>query len=265
MQWSSAIGHATTAGKSGRVIERLMAENDKLKRELELSMLKVQELERGAQTYKPQMDAMREKIDSLSHVRDMDSSLISRRDRKIEELKADLALERQDKAFLQRRVKEMERATDEVKEHYAREQQGMLESSKHAMVHAEILETSHRQLAAEYRARREAWEHDLATLHEEREQDRQRLARLDVVYEQMRQENERTRKTQAELIARWEEVEGDMHSTLEEGEEANQQARKKSVEMERLMKEMKWLMNVEMNNRTKDPRRDGRIVLPIRI
>lgn len=31
-QWSSAVGHATTNGKSGRVIERLMAENDRLKR-----------------------------------------------------------------------------------------------------------------------------------------------------------------------------------------------------------------------------------------
>lgn len=68
--WSSAVGHATTAGKSGRVIERLMAENDRLKRELELQVLRVQELERNAQTYKPQIEAMREKIDSLSHVCD---------------------------------------------------------------------------------------------------------------------------------------------------------------------------------------------------
>jgi hypothetical protein len=49
-QWSSAVGHATTNGKSGRVIERLMAENDRLKRELELQILRSQELER---TWRP--------------------------------------------------------------------------------------------------------------------------------------------------------------------------------------------------------------------
>ena len=52
-QWSSAVGHATTNGKSGRVIERLMAENDRLKRELELQILRSQELERNLETMRP--------------------------------------------------------------------------------------------------------------------------------------------------------------------------------------------------------------------
>ncbi|KAK3049844.1 mother-specific HO expression, partial [Teratosphaeriaceae sp. CCFEE 6253] len=78
----------------------------------------------------------------------------------------------------------------------------MLEQTKHATVHAEILETSHKQLSAEYRVRREAWEKDLTDVQDRREHDRQRMAKLDVVYEQMRQENERTRKVQAELTQR---------------------------------------------------------------
>ena len=93
--WSSAVGHATTSGKSGRVIERLMTENDKLKRDLNAQMIKCQELEKNLQTYRPQIEALRQENDNLSHARGVDSSLISRRDRKIEELRAELVAERQ--------------------------------------------------------------------------------------------------------------------------------------------------------------------------
>jgi len=255
-QWSSAIGHATTSGKSGRVIERLMAENDKLKRELELSVLKAQELEKTLATYKPQMDALRTENENLSHSSNVDSSLLARRERRIEELKVDNTAKNERMVKAEALVRQQQRQVEELQEQHRREHQNMMDQTKHATVHAEILETSHKQLSAEYRARREAWERDLAHLHEDRDQGRQRMARLDVVCEQMRQENERTKKVQAELMARWEEVEDAMHSTLEEGEQVNDKARKKSVEMDQVVKEMKWLMGVQKSS-TRD-RKDSK-------
>lgn len=253
-QWSSAIGHATTAGKSGRVIERLMAENDKLKRELELSMLRAQELEKTLATYKPQMDALRHENENLSHTSSVDSGLLARRERKIEELKADSTAKTERTSRAEALVRQQQRQIEELQEQHIREHQSMMDQTKHATVHAEILETSHKQLSAEYRARREAWERDLANLHEDRDQDRHRMARLDVVYEQMRQENERTKKVQAELVARWEEAEEAINSTLEEGDEVNEKARKKSVEMDQVVKEMKWLMGVKKSSSRHDLR-----------
>ncbi|KAK5717726.1 mother-specific HO expression [Elasticomyces elasticus] len=243
--WSSAVGHATTAGKSGRVIERLMAENDKLKRELELTNLRAQELEKSLSMCRPQMEALRQENENLGHARGVDSSLLSRRDRKIEDLKADnvAKTERMEKA--EGLVRQLQRDVEEVRGEFERREQGMLEQTKHATVHADILETSHKQLAAEYRTRREAWEHDLAELQERREQDRQRMARLDVVYEQMRQENERTRKVQEQLISRWDDMEESMRSTLEQGDDVNERARKKSMEMDKVVDQMRWVMGVQ--------------------
>ncbi|KAK5131871.1 hypothetical protein LTR08_000538 [Meristemomyces frigidus] len=256
-QWSSAIGHATTAGKSGRVIERLMAENDKLKRELELSVLRAQELEKTLATYKPQMDALRHENDNLSHTSSVDSGLLARRERKIEELKADIMSKTERTGRAEGLVRQQQRQVEELQEQHSREHQSMVDQTKHAVVHAEILETSHKQLSAEYRARREAWERDLATLHEDRDQDRQRMARLDVVYEQMRQENERTKKVQVELMAHWEEVEEEMHTTLEEGEVVSEKVRKKSVEMDQVVDQMRWLMGVEKNTGRRNDSRGG--------
>ncbi|KAK4560690.1 mother-specific HO expression [Recurvomyces mirabilis] len=243
--WSSAIGPAASGGKSGRVIERLMAENDKLKRELEIANMKAQDLERSLSMVRPQMEALRQENENLSHAKSVDHSLLGRRDRKIEELKVENVAggERVQKA--EGLVRQLQREGEEIKGEFERREGGLLEQTKHATVHAEILETSHKQLAAEYRARREAWERDMAELQERREQDRHRLARLDVVYEQMRQENERTRKVQNELQSRWDELEDVMRDTAEQSTQVSGQVRKKSVEMDEVVNQMRWVMGLQ--------------------
>lgn len=253
-QWSSAVGHATTAGKSGRVIERLMTENDKLKRDLELQSLRVQELEKNSQTYRPQIDALMEKVDSLSHASTMDSSLIARRDRRIDELKIDNTHMREGRDSLQRRLREAEKERDDVQDESKRELQSLAESTKHATNHAEILETSHRQLKAEYTARREAWEHDLHALHDERDEQRTRIARYEVVSEQMRVESDRIRKIQAEMLGTWKEYEQVLRDAKDEATESTAQVRKKSVEMEQVVNQMRWVIGVKD---AQVPNRDG--------
>lgn len=249
--WSSAVGHATTSGKSGRVIERLMTENDKLKRDLNAQMIKCQELEKSLQTYKPQIEALRQENDNLSHARGVDSGLISRRDRKIEELKVDLASERQRREKAESLARQRERERDDLEEQTRREMQSLTESTKHATLHAEILETSHRQLSAEYQARAEAWKKDLGALAEGREQDRQKLARLDVVTDQMRQELERSKKLNGELAESWEryreENDQQLQGLVEEGKQENERTRKLSTEMDQVVNQMRWVMSVKEN------------------
>lgn len=251
--WSSAVGHATTSGKSGRVIERLMTENDKLKRDLNAQVIKAQELEKNLQTYKPQIEALRQENDNLSHARGVDSGLISRRDRKIEELKADLVMERQRREKAESVARQREREKDELEDQSRREMQSMTESTKHSTLHAEILETSHKQLSAEYRARAEAWKKDLVVLNEGREHDRQKLARLDVVAEQMRQELERSKKLNGEIVESWEryreENDSELQGLVDEGKLENERTRKLSMEMDKVVNQMRWVMGVKENVR----------------
>lgn len=249
--WSSAIGHATTSGKSGRVIERLMSENDKLKRDLNEQMIRCQELEKSLQTYKPQIEALRQENDNLTHARSVDSNLIARRDRKIEELKTDLVTERERRETAESLARQREREKDDMEEQTRREVQSMTESTKHATVHAEILETSHRQLAAEYRARAEAWKKDLSAIADNREQDRKKLTRLDIVADQMRQELERSKKVNAEIIEAWERLREEQNTRLKGIEDDNERehARSKNLsdEMDKVVNEMKWVMGVKKN------------------
>ena len=228
-----------------------MTENDKLKRDLNTQIIKCQELEKSLQTYKPQIEALRQENDNLSHARGVDSGLISRRDRKIEEMKAELVAERSRREQAEGVARTREREKEEVEEKCRREVGVLGESTKHATLHAEILETSHRQLAAEYRARAEAWRKDLGAVNEGKEQDRQRLARLDVVTEQMRQELERSRKLNGEIVEAWErmreEGERELQGLVDVGEKENERTRKLSMEMDQVVNKMRWVMNVRDN------------------
>lgn len=247
--WSSAVGHATTSGKSGRVIERLMTENDKLKRDLNEQMIRCQELEKNLQTYKPQIEALRQENDNLSHARGVDSNLISRRDRKIEELKTDLASERQRRETAETLARQREREKEEIEEQTRREMQNMTESTKHATLHAEILETSHKQLSAEYRARAEVWKKDLNSIIDGREQDRKKLARLDVVADQMRQELERSKRLNGEIVEAWVRLREEQNARLkgieDENQRENERSRNLSTEMDEVVNQMRWLMGVK--------------------
>lgn len=228
-----------------------MSENDKLKRDLNAQVVKCQDLEKSLQTYKPQMEKLREENDNLAHARGVDSSLISRRDRKIEELKADLASEKQRREKAELLARQREREKDDAEEQKHRELLKMTEETKHATLSAEILQTSHKQLGAEYRARAEAWRKDIGSLKEARAQDQERLARLDVVTNQMRQELERSKKLNSDILESWEryreENDRQLKGLVDEGVQENERTRKLSTEMDQVVNQMRWVMNVKEN------------------
>ncbi|SMQ46889.1 unnamed protein product [Zymoseptoria tritici ST99CH_1A5] len=249
--WSSAVGHATTGGKSGRVIEKLMTDNDRLKRELKEQIIKGEELQRGIQMAKPRIDALQAENDNLTHARGVDNALLARRDRMITELKADLAAERKRREMHEVRSQKLETERDEAIEEKRKNIQDLTESEKHATTHANILETSHKQLSATYRARLEATRQEITALREQREEQESRLSKLDVVSDQMRQELERSRKVQVEMMSKWDTLSSSLQSrvdqVLNDNRADTEKLRALSEEMEEVVNKMRWVMNLKQN------------------
>ncbi|KAH0273231.1 hypothetical protein KCU91_g6099, partial [Aureobasidium melanogenum] len=170
-----------------------------------------------------------------------------------------LDVERQKRESLEHRVQEAERKMGEYQEHSNKEVQQAVEEAKHATTHASILETSHRQLSSEYRQRIAAANKQLRELSDDREEDRKRLIKLDVVNHQMRQESEKARKLYNELV-----VASDKYKTEKDSEVdlvlGDVKALKGSIshrelalestleEMHEVMNRMKWLMNMQKVN-----------------
>jgi len=255
--WIGGTGLGSNGlGKSGRVIERLMAENDRLRREIKAEIAKREELQQAVQTQKPKIEKLQTENARLSNIKSMDDNIIARRDRKIDELRHEVELERQKRMAYEGRAREAERQRDEHEEASKKELQTANELARHASVHAEILQTSHQQLAREYRQRMATTNKAIRELVDEKEEDRRRVSRLDVVSNQMRQETERMRRTHGELCSLWQRyddektkqadgIQADLDSLTQTA--CDNDVRNASLQngMEEVIGRMRWVMRLD--------------------
>ncbi|KAL2352174.1 hypothetical protein BJ546DRAFT_1064447 [Cryomyces antarcticus] len=253
--WSSAVGRATI-GKSGRVIERLMAENDRLRREIKSEIASREELQKTLSTSKPRVDSLTTENDNLVQMRTVDLGVLSRRERKIEELKADLKAERVRRELAETKATELGRQRDEVTATAKREVEEARDREQHAITHAQILESSHKQLSAEYRQRTETITKTIRTLTAEREDDRRKYQRLDIVVDQMRQELESTKRANSQMAELFKSYRSESDRTLDEMvqevQERELSGRKMGEEMQHVVGQMRWLMNLKRNVKNVD-------------
>lgn len=244
------MGLATT-NKSGRVIEKLMADKDKLQRELKTAQTKTEELGRSVQAERALKNDLHDNNEKLRHAQEVDKSLISRRDRQINDLKEDLRQERDRRLLAEEQSRKVQKERDEAVEARNRDVGQMMERMTHAETHSSIMQSSHQQLRAEYTTRTQAMRTDIETLQRKEREDAQKMARLEVVYEQMRQNHENMQKAHSEMVAKWDELKAATDQKVEELEEVsnteNERTRKLSTEMDQVVNQMRWVMGVKKN------------------
>lgn len=91
--WSSAVGKSTL-GKSGRVIEKLMAENDALKRELKSEKLRAEESRNATKMAEARMESLAADYEGRLHEAAIDKAQLKRRERQYLDLKDQLDAEK---------------------------------------------------------------------------------------------------------------------------------------------------------------------------
>ena len=93
-QWSSAIGHATTTGKSGRVIERLQGDIDRLNREKQLLKVQYEDSQSTVETISTRNEYLQTSNSNYEQSHEADVRQIARKDRQLDELREDLKRQR---------------------------------------------------------------------------------------------------------------------------------------------------------------------------
>ena len=92
--WSSAIGHAGT-GKSGRVIERLQGDIDRLRREKQIMTTCLDEIEREKETLKTRNQSLQDRTSNHEQSHEASIRQLARRERQVDDLREELKKERQ--------------------------------------------------------------------------------------------------------------------------------------------------------------------------
>ncbi|TVY48131.1 hypothetical protein LOCC1_G001911 [Lachnellula occidentalis] len=93
-QWSSAVGKARE-GKTGRVIERLMGENDMLKRDLNIERLRAEESRQSVKMAEESKLSLASRYESELHDAAINKTLLKRKERQLADLKAQVNVEKQ--------------------------------------------------------------------------------------------------------------------------------------------------------------------------
>ncbi|KAI9831880.1 MAG: hypothetical protein M1819_004602 [Sarea resinae] len=254
-QWSSAVGRAAT-GKSGRVIERLMAENDRLRRELNLQTLRREEEQRRSEMARAAMESLKARNENLTQIHETNLATLTRRERKIEDLRMDLETERSRRERIEKESREICKERDETVEQYRREVNEEREKARKAINQHDVLASSWNQLDASYKSKVQALREDLDKLRNEKREDERTLKQLDVVCEQTKQESEKMRRSKEAIGLKFEDYQKETEDALrhiKEKSASNDVRNGQAVkELERVMGEMKYVINVARDVREAD-------------
>jgi hypothetical protein len=100
--WDGTVGKAAL-GKTGRVINKLVSDNEALKRDIKLERMKAEESKQAAKLMEDKMERMVSEYESRLLEANVTKTLLSRKERQVESLQSDVELQRQRAADAQER------------------------------------------------------------------------------------------------------------------------------------------------------------------
>ncbi|TAQ83636.1 hypothetical protein B7494_g8040 [Chlorociboria aeruginascens] len=248
--WSSAVGRANL-GKSGRVIERLMGENDMLKRDLQIERLRAEESAQTVKMAEGKMETMVAEYEGRLHEAAINKTMLRRRERQLADVKAQVEGEKNKAAMAVEREKgwreAMEKMDVETKE-----------KVDEAQTFAALMEGRNKTMVNHWKEQGDEVNktvgklgREIETLVIERRGDDERMNILqDLCYQQAEQLKslqkeklviqeafERYKREQDESLR-------EIKETARRQEETNERALRES---QRVLGELKWALGVKRN------------------
>ncbi|KAL8907589.1 MAG: hypothetical protein Q9207_001326 [Kuettlingeria erythrocarpa] len=248
--WSSAVGRATT-GKSGRVIERLMADNDRLRREKNLVEVRLDEEAKRSDSARSAMEGLRSTNENLTSIHETDRSLLSKRDRKLEEMRLELEAERHRREKAEIATGETRRERDEAVGGLKKELVLAKEQANRATTQYEVLSRSFKGLEDNYGRQIRKLRAEMKLLEDDIAADKQNLASIHTVMEHYRNESQRAQDAKDRMKVTFEayksEAEQGMKSIREQAERNATINERTQRDMQRVTGEMRYVLNVKQN------------------
>ncbi|KAI1430330.1 hypothetical protein F5Y12DRAFT_709343 [Xylaria sp. FL1777] len=137
-QWDGAVGKAGL-GKTGRVINKLVSDNEVLKRDLKIERLKAEESKQAAKLVEDKMERMISDYESRLLEANVTKTLLSRKERQVEHLQSSVELEKkrtadaQEKERIWRDEVESTRRTTKVQVEEANSHAALMEGRYNAI------------------------------------------------------------------------------------------------------------------------------------
>jgi hypothetical protein len=251
-QWSSAVGRANL-GKSGRVIERLMAENDSLKRDLKVEALHAEESKQAVKMVEGRMESLVGEYEARLHDAAITKTLLKRRERQLTDLKAQVETEK----ARANKAAESERGWREATEKLEADSKRKVEE---AQTYAALMEGRNKAMRSHWTEQGVEVSRtvgklgkDIETIVEERRLDDARMTMLQGLCEQQKEQLGKLRTEKegiGEAFERYKVAQdGLLQDIKNKASEQEQKNQKILDESQKVLGELKWALGVNKNVR----------------
>lgn len=242
--WSSAIGHAGT-GKSGRVIERLQGDIDRLRRERQLLTTRLEESEKQNETMKSRNQSLQDRTSNYEQSHDATIRQLSRRERQVEELREELRKEK-----LKTTQAEAQAAASTANEEVWRDQAHQAkaiaiqkEAEYDTIVDCRKVDYNRHQAGLD------KLRSEVGTVLRQKNEDLERQKKLEIIAEQQQQTiaqlEDLNKKLKTNFKAYRYIVDTDIAEMRQNANDNEQAVAQKLEEMAEVTGQMRWLMNIE--------------------
>lgn len=248
-EWS-AVGHAAT-GKSGRVIHNLQEEIARLTRECSLYRSRAEETQRSNEALKIQVQNVNERLRNLEQVNETNLNSIARKDRKVEELRADLQAERVKRQEAEADTSKTNEMMREERGQHNREQARSQEIAKYHETQYEVFAGTAKRDKADMTRRVKALVNEVQRMAEAQKTSDVTIERLDVLADQKNRELESLKDTHDKLLASHAEYkkikDDELRDTIQRAHTNDAKIDLAMASLKKTEGEMKWAIQLAKN------------------
>lgn len=247
---NGSFGRATT-GKSGRVIERLMAECDRLRRDLNVQTSARDEERKSKEALRSSRDSLQSTNDILVHQTNIDKRSLEKRARKIDELRAEITNEKALRLQAETNLRQVLSQNDSELQNLKAEvvNEGNLRTK--AIAQYDALAAGWRNLDEGYRVKMEKLNKRLDVLVEGRTKDQALLQRLEITIEQQRQELDKMRMAKQKIAQKFEDCMGLAEKGIRDIQEKMQRTEEEAdtilANAQKTLDELRYTLNIKKN------------------
>ncbi|KAI0889278.1 uncharacterized protein GGS22DRAFT_69486 [Annulohypoxylon maeteangense] len=247
-QWDGAVGKAGL-GKTGRVINKLVSDNEALKRDIQIERLKAEEARQAARLIEDKMERMVADYETRLLEANVTKTLLSRKERQVEHLQSAVELEKKRTADAQER----ERIWREEVEKSRRDTKVQVEE---ANMHAALMDGRYNAISShwkdqggEVKRAMEGLDDKIKSLVKERKTDDEKISVLRDLCDQQ-DGNIRDLQRQKDEIARQfeaykREQEQALKSIKTKARDREDEQQRSLEEAKRVLGQLKWALNVK--------------------
>ncbi|KAI0971458.1 hypothetical protein F4678DRAFT_84944 [Xylaria arbuscula] len=249
-QWDGAVGKAGL-GKTGRVINKLVSDNEVLKRDLKIERLKADESKQAAKLVEDKMERMISEYESRLLEANVTKTLLSRKERQVEHLQSSVELEKKRTADAQ----EKERTWRVEMESTRRDTKIQVEE---ANSHASLVEGRYNAISSHWKDQGEEVKRAVKTmdgrikaLADERLKDD---AKINVLRDLCDQQDVNIRdlmRQRDEISQKFEDYKREQEAALQaikENARKREEKQSKTIEeSKQVLGQLKWALNVKRN------------------